>query len=122
MDGDGNEECLLQAMQLMLLLYHKDNVIYGDTFGFRAMHSVYKNGTFGWHGFSEVDGSQCYGLKRIRTFTPANAIETDIWRIDQVGTVDHRFYIGEDNRQVTQTEFDAYTAQYDSDEVEWIAL
>ena len=121
MDGDGNEECLLAASQIVLVLHSEQNVIYGYTFGFRGMDSVYKNGTFGFHGFSEVeDRSQCYGLRRICAFTPSGETLMNIWRVDM--SEPERFYIGEDNRLVTESEFRAYAAQYDLEAVKWIGL
>ncbi len=122
MDEDGIEECLLHALQIVLVLHRAENEIYGYTYGFRAMDTIYKNGTFGWHGFSEVDGSQCYGCARIRTFTASGTNETNIWRVDNDGSESGRFYIGEDNKQVAKAEFDTYKAQYDTDVVGWISM
>ena len=113
MDGDGEDECLLSATQIILVLHRADNVIYGYTYGFRGMDSVYENGTFGWHGFGfSEDGGQSYGLSKIRSFTPTATVETRIWRVDNDGEENVRYYIGEDNKQVTKAEFDEYVANY----------
>ena len=113
MDGDGEDECLLSATQIILVLHRADNVIYGYTYGFRGMDSVYENATFGWHGYSfSEDGGQSYGLSKIRYFTPTATVETRIWRVDNDGEVNVRYYIGEDNKQVTKAEFDEYVANY----------
>ena len=122
MDGDGEQECLLRSLQRILILCFKENEIHGHTFGFRAMDDVYKNGTFSWHGFSELDGSESHGLSRITAFTSIGSYQASIWRIDAYASDAPRYYIGEDKTQVTKAEFDAYRAQYDAVAVEWKEL
>ncbi len=120
MDGDGEYECLLRSQQTVLILYVKENEIHGCTCGFRAMDSVYENGTFSWHGFSELDGSESSGLSKIIAFTPKGMKNASIWRVDAYASNSPRYYIGEDNKEVSKAEFDAYKMQYAANTVKWI--
>ena len=121
MDGDGDEECLVGSQQYVLVLYSIENKIYGYTYGFRAMDTVYADGTFSHHGFApDGSGTESGGLSRITEFTVSFPKVISVFRVDGFSSDAAKYYIGEENREVTKAEYEAYSAQYYGNKVDWI--
>ena len=121
MDGDGDEECLVGSQQYVLVLYSIENKIYGYTFGFRAMDTVYEDGTFSHHGFvPDGSGTESAGLSRITEFTVSSPKVISILRVDGFSSDAVKYYIGEENKEVTKAEYEAYAAQYYGNKVDLI--
>lgn len=100
MDGDGNEELVLQHGDL-LVLHEKDGRVYGYRFGFREME-LRSDGTHIW---SRSAGSE-QGVSRIRFLEDHTCQIIDIcWVVyDSKDPDTVEYYIG--SNQVTQQEYE----------------
>ena len=97
MDGDGNVELLVSAIDTFVFSYYHDNnaISIPEIYNFRAMNGVYVDGSYSWN-YPSSDGVS-YGMKKNGK---------DIWRIENDGGSNPRYYIGD--KSVTEEEMLKY--------------
>ena len=65
-------------------------------------------------------GTESGGLSRITEFTVSSPKVISVLRVDGFSSDAAKYYIGEENKEVTKAEYEAYAAQYYGDRVVWI--
>lgn len=112
MDGDGNNEVVLQGLYDIIVLREYEGVVYAYGFTFRTMYNLRNNATFSWN----TDAGKTYGSAKLQ-FDGKNYHYIELDRVENAGTENAKYYI--EGMLVTSEEMQFYVNQPKAEKVEW---